>query len=325
MERGNAANAGNESGGFVGALKIIMKNWERADVMQGAAEMAYYLLLSLIPLLLVLANVIPLLPFSPNEVVSFLESSFPQDVNAMLIPIVEDYMASASGGAISIGLLASIWSASNVFSTLRRVLDEVYGAQVKNNFIIARILSVVIMLAILFIVGVAVFIFVFGEQILNFINDFLGVEIPFIQEFLLARWITLPVLLFLVTIIVYQFVPNHHLKIKYALPGAIFASIGLVLLSQFFTLITQFMGGDAITNATLGGFIALMLFLYLANVVLLFGALINTLTFELRNNLSVPEYELERHEKEERKESRWQGYPDENEVKVLKRKIHKVN
>ncbi|HLR91572.1 MAG TPA: YhjD/YihY/BrkB family envelope integrity protein, partial [Atopostipes sp.] len=121
------------------------------------------------------------------------------------------------------------------------------------------------------------------------------------------------------------FVPNHHLKIKYALPGAIFASIGLVLLSQFFTLITQFMGGDAITNATLGGFIALMLFLYLANVVLLFGALINTLTFELRNNISVPEYELERHEKEERKESRWQGYPDENEVKVLKRKIYKVN
>lgn len=325
MERGKTANTNNESGGFVGALKIIMKNWERADVMQGAAEMAYYLLLSLIPLLLVLANVIPLLPFSPNEVVSFLESSFPQDVNAMLIPIVEDYMASANGGAISLGLLASIWSASNVFSTLRRVLDEVYGSQVKSNFIIARILSLFIMVAILLLVGIAVFTFVFGEQILNFMSDFLGIEIPFIQEFLLARWITLPILLFLVTIIVYQFVPNHHLKIKYAIPGAIFASIGLVILSQFFTLITQFMGGDAITNATLGGFIALMLYLYLSNVVLLFGALLNTLAFELQNQISVPEYELELHEREERKETKWQGYPDENEMKILKRKVYKTN
>src|SRR5690625_5022926 len=214
MEQSNHAKSNSKSGGFVGAVKIIMENWERASVMQGAAEMAYYLLLSLIPLLLVLANLIPLLPFSPAEAVSFIESSFPSDVSTMLIPIVEDYMASASGGAISIGLLASIWSASNVFSTLRRVLDEVYGVKLTNNFIIARILSLVIMIAILLLVGTAVFVFVFGEQILNFVSDFFEIEIPFIREFLLARWITLPLILIIVTIIVYQFLPNHHLKIK---------------------------------------------------------------------------------------------------------------
>lgn len=325
MEQSNHAKSNSKSGGFVGAVKIIMKNWERASVMQGAAEMAYYLLLSLIPLLLVLANLIPLLPFSPAEAVSFIESSFPADVSTMLVPIVEEYMASASGGAISIGLLAAIWSASNVFSTLRRVLDEVYGAKSTSNFIIARILSLVIMIAILLLVGIAVFIFVFGEQILNFVSDFFQIEIPFIQEFLFARWLALPILLIIVTLIVYQYVPNHHLSFKYSIPGAIFASIGLVLLSQFFTFITQFMGGDAIANATLGGFIALMLFLYLSNVVLLFGALVNTLIFELRNKISVPEYETEIHEKEEKEDTKYQGYPDEAETTLLKRKIYKIN
>lgn len=306
------------------AFQIILANWERAAIMQGAAEMAYFLLLSLVPILLVLANVIPLLPFSSTEVISIIESSFPEDIRSLLIPIVTDYMASASGGAISIGLLAAIWSASNVFNTLRRVLDEVYGAEIKKNFIIARILSMLIMVSILFVVAFAIFVFVFGEQILNFVSDFFEIDIPYIQEFLLARWITLPIILFLVTIVIYHFVPNHHLKIKYAIPGAAFASVGLLMLSQFFSLISQLMGGDAIANQTLGGFIVLMLFLYLANVVILFGALINTLTFELKNRISVLDYEIELRQMEESKEAKWHGYPDESETKVLKRKIYKI-
>lgn len=306
------------------AFQIILANWERAAIMQGAAEMAYFLLLSLVPILLVLANVIPLLPFSSTEVISIIESSFPEDIRSLLIPIVTDYMASASGGAISIGLLAAIWSASNVFNTLRRVLDEVYGAKIKKNFIIARILSMLIMISILFVVAFAIFVFVFGEQILNFVSDFFEIDIPFIQEFLLARWIALPIILFLVTIVIYHFVPNHHLKIKYAIPGAAFASVGLLMLSQFFSLISQLMGGDAIANQTLGGFIVLMLFLYLANVIILFGALINTLTFELKNRISVLDYEIELRQMEESKEAKWHGYPDESETKVLKRKIYKI-
>src|SRR5699024_6278058 len=213
-----AIRSNGKSGSIVHAIKIIMENWKRANVMQGAAAMAYYLLLSLIPLLLVLAT--------------------------MLVPVVEDYLASASGGAISIGLLASIWSASNVFSTLRRVLDKVYGVELKNNFIIARVLSLVIMIAILLLVGSALFVFVFGEQILDFVRDYFEIEIPILQGFLHVRWITLPLILIIVTFIIYQFLPNHHLKLKYSIPGAILASVGLVILSQTFTIISRLMGGD---------------------------------------------------------------------------------
>ena len=101
-------------------------------------EMSYYLLLSLVPILLVVANIIPLLPINTTEILSIIEQAVPGDVSELLMPIVTGYLESSSGGAISIGLLASIWSASNVFSTLRRVLDDVYGANTKKNFVIAR-------------------------------------------------------------------------------------------------------------------------------------------------------------------------------------------
>jgi len=320
MEQNNSKNIQ-----LFDAIQIIIKNWNRASVMQGAAEMAYYLLLSLIPILLVVANIIPLLPIDPTEIMTIIEQSFPADVSQIVVPIVSEYLDSASGGAISIGLLASIWSASNVFSTLRRVLDEVYGAQMAKNFIIARILSLAVMLVVLLIVGVAVFVFVFGEQIFSLINEFFGIQLPFVQQILQLRWIALPLILFAVALVIYDLVPNHHLKIKYAVPGAIFMTIGLVLMSQFFSLITQFMGGDAVANQTIGGFIALMLFLYIANVIILFGALINTLTFEIINGQSVLAYEEELRKEEEVEDSGWQGYPDEDTTDLLKRKLYKVD
>lgn len=310
---------------LIDAVKIVIHNWTRASIMQGAAEMAYYLLLSLVPILLVVANIIPLLPFNTAEILNLLQESFPEDITQIIMPIVTDYLNSGSGGAISFGLLASIWSASNVFSTLRRVLDDVYGSTQAKNFIVSRLLSLVIMFSVLGIVAAAVFIFVFGEQILGIIQGFLQIELPLVQQILQLRWIGLPVILFAVGLIIYDMVPNHHLPIRDAIPGAIFFTIGLFLVSQSFSLITRFMGGNAIANQTIGGFIALMLFLYFANVVILFGALLNTLIYEIKNGQSVLDYESERAEKEKLKESGWQGYPDEDETVILKRKLYKVS
>ena len=311
---------------FVDFIKIAMDNWNRASVMQGAAEMAYFLLLSLIPILLVVANIIPLLPFETGEVFALMEQAFPPDINDFLMPIVEGYLESAGGGgAISLGLLAAIWSASKVFSTLRRVLDEVYGTTVQKNFVVARLLSLAIMIAILLVVASAVFVFVFGEQIFALFDQVFGVPFPFGEIILSLRWIVLPVILLAVGIIIYDLVPNHHIKWTYSIPGAIFMTLGLFLMTQFFSLITMFMGGDAVANQTLGGFIVLMLFLYISNTIILLGALVNSIYFELREGQSVYDYEKEIQKEEEIEESEWNGYPDEENEGILRRKIYKIN
>lgn len=306
-------------------FNILMTNWERAAVSQNAAEMAYFVLLSLLPILLVVANVIPLFPMDTAEILAVVQTAIPADIYSVLEPTLESYLESASGGAISIGLLAAIWSASKVITTLRRVLDEVYGSVQTKNFIIARILSLLVMMGILMVIGLAVFIFVFGEQILNFIQNTFAFEIPFIQEFLVLRWVILIAILFAVFLIVYRYVPNHSLTIRYAYPGAIFASLGWVILTQGFSIYISFAGGDDIANATFGAFIALMLFLYLSGMVILLGALVNSMIFEWINKQSVEDYEQERRSKRELEKSDWSGYPSEKSTVILKRKIFKVN
>lgn len=305
-------------------IKIAQSNWERGTVNQSAAEMAYFLLLSLFPILLVLANIIPLLPIDPNEVLTMAQDFVPQDIYNVLEPVIVNYLESGSGGAISFGLLAALWSASRVITILRRVLDEVYGSIQTSNFIIGRIVSLITMIAIVLVIGLAIFAFVFGEQILLFIEETIGITIPFIQQFLLLRWVVLVVILFLVFLIVYRFVPNHHLSMKYSYQGAIFATVGWVLLTQGFSIYLNFAGGDAVANATFGAFIALMIFLYLSSLILLLGALINVMIFEWKNYMSVPEYEAKKRNEKRLQDSDWKGYPSEAETVLLKRRLYRV-
>ena len=167
-----------------------------------------------------------------------------------------------------------------------------------------RLVSLLVQLAIVSIVGVIIFAFVFGEIIVEFVEGLVNIDLGFIMQILQLRWLILLIVLLALFTAVYFLVPNHHLGIKYAVPGAIFATIGWLALSQGFSIYLQFAGGDAAANATFGVFIILMLWLYLAAMVLLLGGLVNTIYFEYKNGKSVQkaiEQEDEEHSENDKK------------------------
>lgn len=291
-------------------LEVLKPNWARAEVSSNAAELAYFTLLSLFPILLVVANVIPLFPIDAADILPMVETAVPPDIYNVLAPILESYLNSSSGGAISIGLITSLWSASKAFNALQNVLNDVYGVEKRNNFIIVRLVSFLVQLAIVAIVGVLIFVFVFGEFILLFIEDFVGIELDFILQIFSLKWLVLFIVLILIITMVYFLVPNHRMHIKYALPGAVFATIGWLILSQAFTLYVQFAGGEAAASATFGVFIVLMLWLYLSAIILLVGALINAVYFEIKTGKSVQEVKVEKENEE--KEDKEKKYPDDS-------------
>lgn len=285
-------------------FNIIKDNWSRANVSSQAGELAYFSLLSLFPILLVIANVIPLFPIDVNAVLSYLESAVPPDIFSVIEPVLIGYLSSSSGGVISIGLVTALWSASKAFNSLQNILNEVYAVKPRKNFILVRLVSLLVQLAIVFIVGVIIFAFVFGEILVEFIEGLVNVDLGFIMQILQLRWLILLIVLLALFTAVYFLVPNHRLGIKYAVPGAIFATIGWLVLSQGFSIYLQFAGGDAAANATFGVFIILMLWLYLAAMILLLGGLVNTIYFEYKNGKSVQkaiESEDEEHSENDKK------------------------
>lgn len=304
-------------------IKVLQRNWERAAITARAAAMAYYALLAMFPLLLVFVNVLPLLPLPQAEILTYLQTALPENIYDVIQPVLTEYLNSGTGGGIiSIGLITALWSASTVITVLRTALNDIYGVvDAKKNYLIRRLLSVAMILSMIAAIGAVLLIFVFGEYVLNFTESLIGIHFPLIESILSLTWIVLLVGLLVFFLIVYHVLPNHHLPIKYALPGAVFSTLGWFGLSQGFSIYLRFAGGDAVTNATFGGFIILMLFLFLSGVITFMGALVNTISFEWSNQQSIIAYEEEKHREEEEQE---ETYPSENQT-ILKRKIVKIN
>ncbi len=282
-------------------IDIIKPNFERAEVSPNSAQLAYFILLSIAPVLLVVANIIPFLPITAGEVLPYLKTALPPDIYKIVQPMLLDFLSQTRGGVISIGLVTSLWSASKAFNATQLVLNDVYGVEKRQNFIIIRIVSFIINLAIVGVVGVIMFAFVFGKQILNFIETILSIKLDLVEEVLSYRWLILLVVLIVVLTLIYTFLPNHSLSLKFALPGALFSTVGWLILSQGFSLYVSFAGGAAAGSGAFGVFIILMLWLYLSAIVFLLGALINVIYFQYKYDKTVGEFTKEKEDEEEGK------------------------
>lgn len=266
---------------FSETIKIVQKHIKRAEIGRQSAELAYYILLALFPVLLALANIIPLLPLPTNQILEYVELAVPSEVGTVILPILEGYLSGGSGGAISFGVIFSLWPASKAFSVFQNVLNQVYDTEPRKNFIITRIFSFLTAVLLVFLMGIVAFIFVFGREILGLVQSLLPVDIlGIITTFEQVRWIIAFAVLIMILAFVYFFVPNVKWKLKYALPGAVVATIGFLLISQLFSLYISLAGGASLGTGTIGVFIVLMVWLYLLGIVFILGGVVNVIYYD---------------------------------------------
>ncbi|MBD3949910.1 YihY/virulence factor BrkB family protein [Tuanshanicoccus lijuaniae] len=251
-------------------LKVFALNPQR-KFGSYAAELSFYIIWAIIPLLLAFANVVSILPFSAQEIMSLIERALPNEVGSFLLPILDSYLKSTSSSAFSIALIISLWPASNVFNALQRILNRIFKAPLRNNAIIARGFSYVFTLAIVLVIFTTTIVFTFGEVVLSYISSTLHIDIPLIGAILQQGGLIGFIGLFLLMFFIYQFMPNVKWRPKYALMGAFVATIGFGLISQLFTIYLSF-NKNIDSNSAIGIFIVALIWLYYNIMVIAIGA-----------------------------------------------------
>jgi len=131
---------------------------------------AYYLLLSLFPLMIALGNLLPYLSIDPNTVLSYVQELIPSQIYDFIGPAIENLLTTSSGGLLSISALAALWSASQSINALQIAMNKAFGVDQRSNFIVVRAVSfVIILLFMIAIVGVTM-VFGLGKIILDFLQ-----------------------------------------------------------------------------------------------------------------------------------------------------------
>ena len=257
-------------------IETTQSHMVTAEIGNSSVVVAYYLLLSLFPLLIAVGNVLPYLRIDPNSVLPYIAEAIPKDVYKNLEPAIRSLLTQRSGGLLSVSALAAFWSASQSINAM----NKAFGVEQRKNFILVRVVSfLVILLFMVAIVGVVV-ILGLGQYIIELLQPIFHYSTSVIDTFQALKWPLTTVVLLVIMCLIYAVVPNRKLSLRSILPGAIFSTVGWMLLSQIFGLYVKYFSSRIASYQIIGSFIILMLWLNFAATIIILGAIVNAVVDE---------------------------------------------
>jgi membrane protein len=276
------------------ALKIWKKLAED-DIFARAAQLAYYWLFSIFPLLIFLTTLLAFLPMRRRDLdqwIGALSAVLPPEAYTLLNNTFQQIASRQRGGLLSFSILLMLWSSSSGMEAIINALNRAYATRPARAWWKVRLLAITLTLGLaVFIISALALIF-FGEIIGAQMARVFGFSRTFETIWAVAQ---LPIIIALTLLgveLIYYFAPNidrgrDGKRWEWFTPGALFA-VGLWLLISFgFRFYVSRFGHFDATYGALGGVMVLMLWLYLTGVAILVGGEINSV-YRLANKLPPP-------------------------------------
>lgn len=263
-------------------LKALLKRFNEAEVVNNSIVLAYYLLLSFFPLVMLLGTLLPLFQIRVNTVLEYIETAVPETIYNITEPIVKDFLGSGNGELFSFSLAMTVFSASQAVAAFQRTVNRAYGVAKYQNPIINRVVSFFLTVVIIAIMAVLVFLFSFGQTLVSYLTPILNLPTHLFALVGQLKWPVTIVGLFVGLSLLYYLVPNAKIRFKYVIPGTVFATIGTMVLSQVFSFYLRIFARSVTSYKTLGTFIAIMFWLNFSAMIIMFGGVLNATWQELR-------------------------------------------
>ncbi|GEL16078.1 YihY/virulence factor BrkB family protein [Pediococcus cellicola] len=260
----------------------FMLRFNRADAANNAIVLAFYTLLAMFPAIIFIGNLLPLFHIDVTTVLEYIETVVPSTIYQITQPIVKDFLEKGNGELMSFGAILMLWSASQAVAAFQRSINRAYGVAKFQNPIINRVVSFFLTVFFVILISIMMLFFSFGQTIVAYLTPIL--KLPH-SLFHFVGNVKLPsalIVIFLSLAILYYVVPNARIKFKYVLLGAAAATLGLMGISQFFTMYLRYFAHSINSYKTLGTFIALMFWLDFSALVIMIGGVINATCQELK-------------------------------------------
>jgi membrane protein len=245
----------------------------------GAAALSYYLLFALFPGLLFMLTLLPYLPIHnlQHTVMNFFQQVMPGDAAKTIQGVVTEITTQKRGGLLSIGLVLALYSASSGLAAVMEQLNITYDVGESRPF--WKVRGIALLLTVLFgamMIGSGVAI-VFGGVLQEYLSTHLLVPAAALVIFAIFRWLVVLVLLLGAFASVYYFGPDVEQKFAFITPGSMIGTLVLTAASLAFRYYVQDFSNYAASYGSLGAVIILMLWLYIAGLVVMLGSEVNSL------------------------------------------------
>lgn len=242
-----------------------------------AAALAFYFLLSLIPLLVVFWSTLKFLPV-PNL--------FPQLLNlmAVMVPayamqfvqqIVVGFLRPDRTKLLSVGIVGYLWTASGGFSSLIEALDIAYDVPVSRPWWRDRIRAIWLTVTSGALVFLSLLVYMAGPHFGRVLRNYLSAPLPVAHLWPVLRLVITFVTFVVALELIYYLGPNAHHSFTSTLPGAVLAIAVWFGCSWGLSFYLGHISHYNTTYGSMGALIGLMLWFYFTALAILLGAELN--------------------------------------------------
>ena len=241
-----------------------------------SAACAYYLFMSLVPVIMLLVSVLQYTPLTRDVVLEAVADYVPESLYEIV-----DYIVTSiyNGGrvALTVSILLTLWSASACMKALLRGMDSVYDAERREDYIRFSLRACFYMVIFVFILLLSFFVMVYGGQILDMIEDSMPANHSLDFLFTLAkhlRFLIILALLAMVFSLLYKWMPAKNLKYRRQLPGAVFSAVVWAAFSFIFSFYVS-LSDKFGAYGYIGTIMVAMIWIFYCFYFLLMGGFIN--------------------------------------------------
>ena len=263
-------------------IKAFYKDLNNSHIGEYTANCAYFILLAFIPFLILIITLTKYFGLD-NQIITVAQTNnLPNNMlNNILTQIVKE-IYSKSIGTITISVVFVLLSAGKGFYALCKGLNAVYGLNKKNKYIYFRIRGVFYTLIFILIIILSLILLVFGNKINSLIQKNFNIFSRVLNILLLNKFMISINILTVIFILMYKFIPNHKVKFKNQLPGALFSSIACNIISIFYSMYVNIYTGFSIMYGSLTTIVLAMMWVYACMYVILLGGFINKKVEEVK-------------------------------------------
>ena len=244
-----------------------------------AAQSAYFFMLCMIPIILLLITMVQYTPVTKADVMTAVIQVFPTSVDSMITSIVNQ-VYNQSSGIIPITVVVALWSAGKGVLAMTSGLNCVYKCNETRNYIFLRIRATIYTVMFILVIIFLLVLSVFG----NTLNIFIAAHVPILKNLadrlIAMRTIITPMVLMVFCLLIYKFLPNRKDKLRKQLPGAVFAAIGWMIVSWIFSVYVDIFKGFSDMYGSLTTIVLIMLWMYFCMYCILLGGELNMMMYD---------------------------------------------
>lgn len=261
--------------------KRVWADIQKDRIFGRAAELSYYFLLALFPLLLFLTSAIGIVIGSGtglrHSLFNYLAAVLPGSAAQLVDSTMFDVTSASGGGKISFGIVAALWAASNGMGAIADSLNAAYKVEETRPWWKLRLTVVGLTLALAVLIISALVLVLYGGKIADLLAAGYGFGDVFTITWSILQW---PVVLFFLLLgfaLIYYWAPDvRDQDWKWVTPGSIVAVFLWLFVSFAFRLYLHYFDSYSATYGSLGAVIVLMLWFYMTGLAILVGGEINS-------------------------------------------------